>query len=185
MKFNSRRSFLKSSSVASTGLLILPSLYSCSPNNKLNFAVVGVGGRGRANWSRVKNENMVAMCDVDDNRAKEGYELYPKAKKFKDFRVMFDQMHKEIDAVIISTPDHTHFAPAMIAMELGKHVFVEKPLAHNVWEIRTMKKAAKYYNVVSQMGNQGHTTNGIRLIKEWYDAGVLGEVREIMLGLSI
>ena len=179
MKINSRRSFLKSTSAVSTGLMILPSLYSCSPNNKLNFAVIGVGGRGRANWSRVENENIVAMCDVDDNRAKDGYELYPKAKKFKDFRVMFDEMHKEIDAVIISTPDHTHFAPAMIAMELGKHVFVEKPLAHNVWELRTMKKAAKYYNVVSQMGNQGHTTNGIRLIKEWYEAGVLGDVREI------
>ena len=80
MKFNSRRSFLKSSSVASIGSFILPSLYSCSPNNKLNFAVVGVGGRGRANWSRVENENIVAMCDVDDNRANEGYELYPKAK---------------------------------------------------------------------------------------------------------
>jgi predicted dehydrogenase len=88
-------------------------------------------------------------------------------------------MHNEIDAVIISTPDHTHFAATMAAMELGKHVYVEKPLAHNVWELRTMKKAAKYYGIVSQMGNQGHTTNGIRLIKEWYDAGILGEVKEV------
>tara|TARA_B100000953_G_C18034284_1_gene423876 strand:- start:2163 stop:3521 length:1359 start_codon:yes stop_codon:yes gene_type:complete len=179
MKNNSRRLFLKSTSVLSSGLLILPGLYGCSPNSKLNVAVIGVGGRGRANWSKVENENIVAMCDVDDNRAAEGYKMYPKARKFKDFRVMFDKMHKEIDAVIISTPDHTHFAATMAAMELGKHVYVEKPLAHNVWELRTMKKAAKYYGIVSQMGNQGHTTNGIRLIKEWYDAGVLGEVKEV------
>ena len=179
MKNNSRRSFLKSTSALSTGLLILPGLYSCSPNSKLNVAVIGVGGRGRANWSKVENENIVAMCDVDENRAAEGYKMYPKARKFKDFRVMFDKMHKEIDAVIISTPDHTHFAATMAAMELGKHVYVEKPLAHNVWQLRTMKKAAKYYGIVSQMGNQGHTTNGIRLIKEWYDAGVLGEVKEV------
>ncbi len=179
MKNNSRRSFLKSTSALSTGLLIIPGLYSCSPNSKLNFAVIGVGGRGRANWSKVENENIVAMCDVDDNRAAEGYKMYPKARKFKDFRVMFDKMHNEIDAVIISTPDHTHFAATMAAMELGKHVYVEKPLAHNIWELRTMKKAARYYGIVSQMGNQGHTTNGIRLIKEWYDAGVLGEVKEV------
>jgi predicted dehydrogenase len=179
MKNISRRSFLKSSSAASSGLLILPQLYSFSANNRLNIAVIGVGGRARANWSQVPQENIVAMCDVDDNRAAEGYALFPKAKKYKDFRVMFDEMANEIDAVIISTPDHTHFAATMIAMELGKHVYVEKPLAHNIWQLRTLKKAANYYKIVSQMGNQGHTTNGIRLIKEWYDAGVLGQVREI------
>jgi predicted dehydrogenase len=179
MKNISRRSFLKSSSAASSGLLILPQLYSFSANNRLNIAVIGVGGRARANWSQVPQENIVAMCDVDDNRAAEGYALFPKAKKYKDFRVMFDEMANEIDAVIISTPDHTHFAATMIAMELGKHVYVEKPLAHNIWQLRTLKKAANYYKIVSQMGNQGHTTNGIRLIKEWYDAGILGQVREI------
>ncbi|MBT5493757.1 MAG: Gfo/Idh/MocA family oxidoreductase, partial [Flavobacteriaceae bacterium] len=174
MKKTSRRSFIKHTSALSSGLLILPSLYSFSANNRLNIAVIGVGGRGRANWSRVPQENIVAMCDVDDNRAKDGYNMHPNVRKFKDFRVMFDKMHKEIDAVIISTPDHTHFAATMAAMELGKHVYVEKPLAHNVWELRALKKAAKYYKIVSQMGNQGHTTNGIRLIKEWYEAGVLG-----------
>jgi len=179
MKKTSRRSFIKHTSALSSGLLILPSLYSFSANNRLNIAVIGVGGRGRANWSRVPQENIVAMCDVDDNRAKDGYNMHPNVRKFKDFRVMFDKMHKEIDAVIISTPDHTHFAATMAAMELGKHVYVEKPLAHNVWELRALKKAAKYYKIVSQMGNQGHTTNGIRLIKEWYEAGVLGEVKEV------
>ena len=179
MKNNSRRSFIKYTSALSSGLLIIPSLYGYSANNRLNVAVIGVGGRGQANWSRVPQENIVAMCDVDDNRAKDGYKLHPKVRKFKDFRVMFDKMHKEIDAVIISTPDHTHFAATMAAMELGKHVYVEKPLAHNVWELRTLKKAAKYYGIVSQMGNQGHTTNGIRLIKEWYEAGILGQVKEV------
>ena len=179
MKKNSRRSFIKYTSALSSGLLIIPSLYGYSANNRLNVAVIGVGGRGQANWSRVPQENIVAMCDVDDNRAKDGYKLHPKVRKFKDFRVMFDKMHKEIDAVIISTPDHTHFAATMAAMELGKHVYVEKPLAHNVWELRTLKKAAKYYGIVSQMGNQGHTTNGIRLIKEWYEAGILGQVKEV------
>ncbi len=92
---------------------------------------------------------------------------------------MLDEMHRDIDAVIIATPDHTHFAAAMACMELGKHVFVEKPLCHNIWQSRTLKKAAKHYGVVSQMGNQGHTTNGIRLVKEWYDMGLLGQVKEV------
>ena len=179
MKNVSRRSFLKSSATVSAGVLIIPSLYSFSANNRMNIAVIGVGGRGRANWGQVPQENIVAMCDVDSKRAADGFKACPKAKKYKDFRVMFDEMANEIDAVIISTPDHTHFAATMIAMELGKHVYVEKPLAHNIWELRTLRKAARHYKIVSQMGNQGHTTNGIRLIKEWYDAGVLGQVKEV------
>ncbi len=179
MKHLSRRSFLKSTSAATVGAMIIPNLLSFSPNNRLNFAIIGVGGRGHANWGQVPGENIVAMCDVDDKRAAKGYKLYPKAKKYKDFRKMFDEMANQIDAVIISTPDHTHFAATMAAMQLGKHVYVEKPLAHNIWELRTLKKAAKHYGIISQMGNQGHTTNGIRLIKEWYDAGVLGQVKEV------
>ncbi len=179
MKDLSRRSFLKSASAATAGAIIIPNMISCSPNNRLNVAVIGVGGRGQVSWSKIPAENIVAVCDVDSKRAAEGFEMLPKAKKYKDFRVMFDEMANEIDAVIIATPDHTHFPATMVAMELGKHVFVEKPLAHNIWQVRTMKKAAKYYGVISQMGNQGHTTNGIRLIKEWYDAGVLGQVKEV------
>lgn len=159
-------------------------MISCSPNNRLNIAVIGVGGRGEASWSEVPAENIVALCDVDEKRAAEGFNAFPNAKKYKDFRKMFDEMANEIDAVIIATPDHTHFPASMAAMQLGKHVFVEKPLAHNIWQLRTMKKAAKYYGIVSQMGNQGHTTNGIRLIKEWYEAGVLGQVKEVHGWLS-
>jgi hypothetical protein len=116
---------------------------------------------------------------VDENRAAEGFNTFPNARRFKDFRKMFDEMAGKIDAVLISTPDHTHFAAAMAAMELGKHVYVEKPLAHNVWQLRTLKKAAHHYNAITQMGNQGHTTDGIRRVKEWVDAGVVGDVKEI------
>ena len=168
--------------------MVIPSFISYSPNEKLNLAFIGVGGRGGRNLkgcAMVGNDgvamnNVVALCDVSGERAKNGFEAFPKAKRFTDFRKMFDTMANEIDAVVISTPDHTHFAATMAAMQLGKHVFVEKPLAHNIWQLRTLKKAAKRYGVISQMGNQGHTTNGIRQVKEWYDAGVLGEVREVI-----
>ncbi|TNJ46228.1 Gfo/Idh/MocA family oxidoreductase [Tamlana fucoidanivorans] len=176
----SRRLFVKKTAIASAGFAVLPSLLSVSPNNKLNIAVIGVGNRGGYNLKMVsESNNIVALCDVDRRFLEQAALNYPKAKTFKDFRQMFDNMNSEIDAVVISTPDHTHFAATMAAMELGKHVYVEKPLAHNIWQLRTLKKAAKYYGVVSQMGNQGHTTEGIRLIKEWYDADVLGEVKEV------
>lgn len=175
----SRRSFMKAASMA-TGSLFIPNYLISAPSNRLNIAVIGVGGRGQSSWTQVPQDSIVAMCDVDDRSSANGFEACPKAKRYKDFRKMFDEMAKDIDAVIIATPDHTHFAAAMAAMELGKHVFVEKPLAHNIWQLRTMKKAAKYYGVVSQMGNQGHTTNGIRLAKEWYQAGILGEVKEVI-----
>ena len=176
----SRRSFLKTTTTASTGLLFAPSLLSFSVNSKLNIAVIGVGNRGAYNLrAAAKNDTIVALCDVDDRMMAKATANFPKAKTFRDFRVMFGKMANEIDAVVISTPDHTHFAATMAAMELGKHVYVEKPLAHNIWQLRTLKKAAMHYGIVSQMGNQGHTTHGIRLVKEWYDAGVIGEVKEV------
>jgi predicted dehydrogenase len=176
----SRRSFMKTASAAAAGALIIPNFLRCAPGNRLNIAVIGVGGRGEASWTQVPKESIVAMCDVDDRQSARGFKACPSAKQYKDFRKMFDEMGKDIDAVIIATPDHTHFPAAMAAMELGKHVFVEKPLAHNIWQLRTMKKAAKHYGIVSQMGNQGHTTNGIRLVKEWYEAGILGQVKEVI-----
>ena len=182
-----RRDFLKSASVLSAGAFFIPNLMSCSPSNRLNIAVIGVGGQGMANWSKLINqkdpkwnENIVALCDVDDKRAAEAFRVMPNAKRFKDYRVMFDQMHKEIDAVMVCTPDHSHFPAAMAAMQLGKHVIVEKPLAHNIWQLRTLQKAAKHYGVITQMANQGHATNGIRLVKEWYEAGLLGNVTEVI-----
>jgi len=150
-----------------------------SANEKLNVAVIGVGGMGRYAVGKGATQNLVAFCDVDDKRAEPGYKAHPNVPRFKDFRVMLDKLHKEIDVVLISTPDHTHFPAAMAAMELGKHIFVQKPLAHDIWQLRTLQKAAEYYNVQTVMGNQGHCGNGIRQIKEIYDAGLLGDVTEI------
>ena len=175
----SRRNFLKSTATVAAGTLILPNLLSSCKNGKLDIAVIGVGGRGEDNWNTILEDNIVALCDVDEQRATNGFVKFPKAKRYKDYRVMFDEMAHKIDAVIISTPDHSHFPATMAAMQLGKHVYCEKPLAHNIWQLRTLKKAAKYYKIVSQMGNQGHTTNGIRLIKEWVDLGLLGQVKEV------
>ncbi len=188
MKNLNRRSFMKAAATISAGAMILPTLKSCSPNSKLNLAFIGVGGRGGANIKGcdIKDENgvslnnIVALCDVSEERAAEGFNAYPNAKKFSDFREMFDKMGKEIDAVVIATPDHTHFPATMAAMQLGKHVMVEKPLAHNIWQLRTLRKAADHYGVITQMGNQGHTTEGIRFVKEWYEADVLGEVTEVI-----
>ena len=184
---STRRDFIKSAGAFTAGAFFIPNLMSSSPSDRLNIAIIGVGGQGQANWSRVINqkdptwnENIVALCDVDSNRAAAGFKAIPDAKRFKDFRVMFDKMHKEIDAVMVCTPDHTHFPAAMAAMELGKHVIVEKPLAHNIWQLRTLQKAARHYKVVSQLANQGHATNGIRQVKEWYDAGLLGNVSEVI-----
>jgi predicted dehydrogenase len=180
MKNLSRRSFISKTSAAAAGTLLIPCLVRCkSGNGKINIAVIGVGGRGKANWSQCKDENIVALCDVSEAAAAEGFKTFPEARRFKDFRVMFDKMAKQIDAVIISTPDHVHFAATMAAMQLGKHVYVEKPLAHNIWQLRTLRKAAQHYKVITQMGNQGHTTLGIRHVKEWYEAGVLGDVKEV------
>ena len=176
----SRRSFMKTAAATAAGVLIIPNYLRSAPSNRINIAVIGVGGRGQASWTQVPQDSIVAMCDVDDRQSAKGFEACPKARRYKDFRKMFDEMAKDIDAVIIATPDHTHFAAAMAAMELGKHVFVEKPLTHNIWQSRILKKAAKHYGVVSQMGNQGHTTNGIRLVKEWYEAGSLGQVKEVI-----
>lgn len=180
MKNLSRRSFLKSSAAASIGFTFIPNFISAAPSSQLRFAMIGVGGQGRVSWSKVPVESLVAMVDVDDRMSQQAKQAVPNAKWYYDYRKMFDEMKNEIDAVMVATPDHSHFSAAMSAMELGKHILVEKPLAHNIWQLRTLKKAAKYYKVVSQMANQGHTTNGIRLVKEWYEAGVLGQVKEVI-----
>jgi predicted dehydrogenase len=176
-----RRTFVKSAAAA--GAWALPAFgigkAGLAANSKMNIAAIGVGGRGGSNLRACSEENIVALCDVNLNSVKDGIKKYPGAKTFTDFRVMFDTMGNEIDAVNVSTPDHTHFVAAMAAMQNKKHVFVEKPLAHNIWQLRTLHKAAHHYNVVTQMGNQGHATDGIRKIKEWVEAGVLGDVKEV------
>ncbi|HEY4300783.1 MAG TPA: Gfo/Idh/MocA family oxidoreductase [Candidatus Didemnitutus sp.] len=183
----SRRTFLKTATIASAAVS-LPALLrsqnsdagSSSPNNRLNVACCGVGGRGWDAVQGMKGENFVAFCDVDDVRAAKTFEEFPQVPRFKDFRRMLDQLGNKIDAVTVSTPDHMHFPIAMAALSLGKHVFVEKPLAHTISEARKLADfVAAHPRQQTQMGNQGHAGEGMRLLKEWLDAGVLGEVREM------
>lgn len=178
----SRRTFLKSASVGSAVVAfphVMRSQQGVSPNSKLNVACIGVGGRGAAAVNAMKGENLVGFCDVDDARAAKTFTQYPNVPQFRDYRRMLDQLGRSIDAVTISTPDHMHFPIAMTAMSLGKHVFVEKPMAHTIEEAHRMAKLAREKKVATQMGNQGHAAEGMRLLKEWYQAGVLGEIREI------
>jgi predicted dehydrogenase len=149
------------------------------PNERLNVACVGVGGRGYHAVQAMKGENLVALCDVDDDRAAKTFGELPGVPHFRDFRVMLDKLGHQIDAVTVSTPDHMHFPVAMAALALGKHVFVEKPLTHTVAEARRLAQAARDKRVATQMGNQGHAGEGARLLKEWVEAGVLGDVREV------
>ncbi len=178
-----RRTFLQTSA-AVAGAFTIPRVSIGKPgeaaNSKVNMAVVGAGGMGGYAVGQAARENFIAICDVDEQRAGRAFQKHTKAKKFKDFRVMLDKMGDEIDAVAISTPDHTHFPIAMAAIERGKHVFVQKPMAHNIWQLRTLQKAAKKYKTITQMGNQGHTFEGMRRIKEWVDAGIVGDVTEVI-----
>ena len=179
----SRREFLGGSAAATMAFTIVPNHVlggpgRKAPSDKLNVAGVGVGGMGKNNIRACKSENIVALCDVDESYAGKVFNAYPKAKRWTDFRQMLDKQ-KDIDAVIVATPDHTHAVVAMKAMQLGKHVYVQKPLTHNVWEARMLTRAAKKYKVATQMGNQGHSGEGCRLIYEWINAGVIGEVRKV------
>jgi predicted dehydrogenase len=181
-----RREFIKSASLASAATLAFPYVMRAqqgqSPNSRLNIACCGVGGRGANAVSGLVSENLVAFCDVDDAKAAETYKLHPEIgsdRRFKDYRVMLDKLGSQIDAVTVSTPDHMHFPIAMAALSLGKHVFVEKPLTHTISEARTLAKTAREKRVATQMGNQGHAGDGCRVLKEWVDAGVLGDVTEV------
>ena len=153
-------------------------------NDKVNIAGIGIGSRGGADIGEVAGlgHNMVALCDVDEKYAAKEFQKYPGAKQFKDYRVMLDKMGKEIDAVVIGTPDHTHALIAMEAMRRGKHVYCEKPLAHSVEEVRKLMAAARKYKVVNQLGNQGHSSNTIRRTCEWIWAGAIGNVHTVHAG---
>jgi predicted dehydrogenase len=149
-----------------------------SPCEKLNVAGVGVGGMGGVNLSKLANENIVALCDVDEKYAAKTFEQYPNAKKYRDYRKMFEKQ-KDIEAVVVATPDHTHAVIAMAAMQMGKHVYVQKPMTYSVYEARMLTEAARKYKVATQMGNQGHSGEGVRLTCEWIWDGAIGDVREV------
>jgi predicted dehydrogenase len=154
------------------------------PADKLNLAVIGIGGQGAANLSGVKSQNIVALCDVDAQRGEKGFEEFPRARRFTDFRKMFDAMEKEIDGVVISTPDHTHFHPAWWAMERGKHVYLEKPLAHEVEEVRWLTEAARQKGLATQLGAQRHAQAGLRAGVELARSGMLGTITEVHAWIS-
>lgn len=178
----SRRSFVFGSLATAAGLAAgaekIGRKRPVSPNEKLNIAGIGIGGRGRSNLRELGSENIVALCDVDDEYAAETFAKYPKAKKYKDYRVMLEKQ-KDIDAVMVATPDHTHAIISMTAIKLGKHVYCEKPLTHTLFEARKLTEAAREMNVATQMGIQGHSHEGVRQIIEWINAGAIGPVREV------
>ncbi|MHC4425138.1 MAG: Gfo/Idh/MocA family protein [Planctomycetota bacterium] len=177
----SRREFMGKLAASTAAITIVPAhvLGRNAPSNKLNIAAIGAGGRARANLKGVSDENVVALCDVDEERAARTFDAHPKAKKYKDFRVMLDEMDKSIDAVLVSTPDHTHAVAAMRAIRMGKHVYCEKPLAHSIYEVRQITEAARKYKVQTQMGNQGHSSERIRMMCEWVRDGAIGKVRKV------
>ncbi len=181
----SRRRFLRNSTFAAAGFFIVPRHVLgrgfVAPSDKLNIAGIGVGGKGEsdlAEFAKSPNVNIIALCDVDDRQAAKSVASFPKAKYYKDFREMLAKEKNNIDAVSISTPDHTHAVATLAAMQLGKHVYTQKPLTHDIYEARILAQAAKKYKVITQMGNQGGSGDGVRQGKEMYMAGLIGDVSE-------
>ncbi|GAB1454352.1 Gfo/Idh/MocA family oxidoreductase [Draconibacterium sp.] len=179
----SRRHFIGATATAVAGFTVVPhhavaGLGHIPPSDKLNIAGIGIGGKGKVNLKNMPGQNIVALCDVDWDYAKPVAKTYSKAKEYDDYRKMFDKMHKDIDAVMIATPDHTHAIIAMTAMQLGKHVYCQKPLTHTVWESRQLTEAAKKYKVVTQMGNEGHSSDTVYEVAEVVQSGCLGEVKD-------
>jgi predicted dehydrogenase len=183
----SRREFLKTSTIAAAGIMIVPRFVLggkgfTAPSDRLLIAGVGVGGKGADDinhFDATGKANMAFLCDVDDARAAGSVKKFPKAKYYKDWRVLFDKESKNFDAVSVSTPDHMHAIIAYHAMQRGKHVYVQKPLTHDIAEARLLTEAAKKFKVVTQMGNQGASNDGTRQLAEWYDDGIIGNVHTV------
>ncbi|MEZ5105839.1 MAG: Gfo/Idh/MocA family oxidoreductase [Draconibacterium sp.] len=178
----SRRNFIGTTAAALAGISIVPSravagLGHTPPSDKLNIAGIGIGGKGNVNLRNMPNQNIVALCDVDWDYANRVFETYPKAKKYKDYREMLEKQ-KDIEAVVIATPDHTHALTAAAAMELGKHVYLQKPLTHSVYESRYLTQLAKKTGVVTQMGNEGHSNDEVYEVAEVVQSGCLGVIKE-------
>lgn len=174
-----RRAFI-GASAAAAALATLPRRMraSVSPNERLNIAAVGIGGQGAADLGAHPVENIVALCDVDADYAAGTFDSYPRARRYTDYRVMFEK-EKDIDAVIVATPDHLHAIVTMTALKLGKHVYCEKPLTRTVFEARAIATAAREAGVATQMGNQGMQFAGNRQLDEWIQGGAIGAVREV------
>lgn len=179
-----RRQFLQAGSVsaAAAGFWLTGGVTEIrsapGANERLNVAMIGAGGRADGNIGGVSGENIVALCDVDQNRARGMFNRYPNVPKYADFRVMLEKQ-KDIQAVVVSTPDHTHFHASAMAIRMGKHVYCEKPLTHSVWEARQLRELAAKHRVATQMGNQGTASPGMRTAVEIIRSGAIGEVREV------
>ena len=185
-----RRNFLRAAGTTAAAFSIVPRYVIAAsgqtpPSEKLNIASIGVAGMGGGDVNDVsRNNNMVALCDVDASHAAGTFKKFPGVKQYKDFRKMFDEMEKSIDAVTVSTPDHCHAVAATAAIKRRKHVYCQKPLAHSVYEVRQLMKAAAEYKVVTQLGNQGHSFGTIRDLREWIEAGAIGQVHTIHAGCT-
>jgi predicted dehydrogenase len=184
----SRRAFLKNAGITAAAFTIVPRFVlgkgHVAPSDTLYIGGIGVGGKGASDLSEISkstNAKIAFLCDVDDRMAAASIKNFPTAKYYKDFRVMLDREHKSIDAVTVSTPDHTHAVAALAAIERKKHVYCQKPLTHDIFEARTLTEAARKYKVVTQMGNQFGSADHVRTMKEWYDAGLIGEVNAVSL----
>jgi predicted dehydrogenase len=184
----SRRQFLHATGATLASFAVVPrhvvaASGSTPPSEKLNIAGIGVGGQGAGDVSAVAGgNNIVALCDVDSRHSAETFKKFPEAKVYRDFRKMFDEMENQIDAVVVATPDHFHAVAAMASIKRGKHLYCEKPLAHSVYEVRQLMKAAQEHKVVTQLGNQGHSFDTIRDFCEWIWDGAIGDVHTIHAG---
>lgn len=189
----SRRRFLRTASLTALAAGFAPGLLAKAigepaprfknivTGRKLRVACIGLGGKGFSDTMACADEEFVGLCDVDFTRGLPVFQRFPSVPRYRDYRQMLDELGDKVDAVTISTPDHTHFGAALLAIERGKHVYVQKPLTHTIEEARILKAAAAKAGIVTQMGNQGHANEGTRLVKEWIDAGVIGTVREVHL----
>jgi predicted dehydrogenase len=181
-----RRTFLSQAGLAAAAVTIVPRHVLGkgyrAPSDTLYVAGIGAGGKGQSDiaaFAKSGKATIAYLCDVDDRRAQKSREAFPQAKYIKDYRELLDKESKSFDAVSVSTPDHMHAIQALAAMQLGKHVYVQKPLTHDIYEARQMTEAAKKYKVVTQMGNQGASGDGVRQMREWYNAGLIGEVHTV------
>ena len=185
---NHRRDFLKSSALAGAGFWVAGSTHagraraeeSASPNEQINFACIGIDGKGRSDSAdAARRGKVVAICDIDEKKLEAASKVHKDAKKFTDFRKLFDEMGKDIDAVTVSTPDHTHAAATSMAIKMGKHCYTQKPLTHTIYEARRLGELAREHKVVTQMGNQGTAESGVRRAAATIQAGALGDVKEV------
>jgi len=179
----SRRHFIGAAAAAAAFTIVPRSVLggarNIPPSEKLNIAGIGIGGRGEGDLDEVGSENIVALCDVDKDYAGRVFKKYPNAKSYTDFRTMLEKEDKNIDAVVIATPDHTHAVITMTAIKMGKHVYCEKPLTHSIFEARMVMQAAREHKIATQMGNQGQASEEHRLVCELIQNGAIGQVREV------